>query len=242
MKRREQLKRKAQDVKQALAGTVSKAVRAARGERIRGGEGLGPDRGTLDQEEARLERAREQARKEARREARRERIKEAKAEEKKKVKRREKQRIEREQRSIVDALSDAMQTDFDGDGEVLAEEAGLQTEREARRDNRATAREIRETREMVETNRGRINRYHSRTQSPPPGQQPRRRRPPQGGQGKGSNRQAPRDTPDDLPPSPVEMAVEEFREREPRSFGMDNPGRAERDEDLPEFDVTGGLR
>lgn len=257
---RRELRDRAQDVKEALAGTVGKAARAAkRGvkagkERVSGGdgvggEGLGPDRGTMDQEEARLERARQEARREARKEAREERIQEEREE----VKEQEKERLQREQRSIVDSLATAMQTDFDGDGEVLAEEADLQTEQEAREDNVATARAIEETREDVAANRARIEGYHgpagtpepgaSQPGGPPPQQGPRPREAgPPAMRGPMETEQR-RDPPEaGLPESGLERAAEEFRRQQSQGPDPDAfDDREQRNSDLPDFDVSGGV-
>jgi hypothetical protein len=119
----------------------------------RDGEQLGPDRGTMDQEEARIERAKQEARKEAKRERTQERIEQAKKRERERVLSDEdsggivsqiSDTIEAATEAVddndgerTDDLKDAFASDFDGDGETLAEEFGLQSAGRADQEDQA---------------------------------------------------------------------------------------------------------
>jgi hypothetical protein len=115
-------------------------------------DNLGPDRGTMDQEEARIERAKAEARKEAKREKVQQRAEEARERERERVLNDEKSgggivssissAIETAAESVdtdgqvrSDDLSEAFSTDFDGDGETLANEFGLQSAQRAERED-----------------------------------------------------------------------------------------------------------
>jgi hypothetical protein len=111
--------------------------------RRRDGDDLGPDRGTMDQEQARIERAKQEARREAKRERTKQRAQEARQQERKRVlEGKDEQGLVSSLTSTIStaagAVSDgdnervddvrrAMSTDFDGDGQPLADELGLQS-------------------------------------------------------------------------------------------------------------------
>jgi len=118
----------------------------------RGDDNLGPDRGTMDQEEARIERAKAEARKEARREKVQQRAEAAREQERERVLNDEgggggivssiSSAIESAAESVdtdgqigTDDLGEAFATDFDGDGETLAAEFGLQSAQRADRED-----------------------------------------------------------------------------------------------------------
>jgi len=124
-----------------LSEIKDSAARLAR--RRRGDEDLGPNRGTMDQEQARIERAKQEARREAKRERTKQRAQEARQQERERVlEGKDEQGLVSSLTSTIataaDAVSDgdnertddvrrAMGTDFDGDGQPLADELGLQS-------------------------------------------------------------------------------------------------------------------
>lgn len=113
-----------------------------------GDDQLGPDRGTMDQLEARKERARMEARQAAKKEKREQEVNQAREQGREEVFGDSPGSVFGVIQSAVDAVDDgdreslddfatAMQTDFDGDGEPFGAEIGLQTELEAEQRQRA---------------------------------------------------------------------------------------------------------
>lgn len=132
-----------------------------------GGDNLGPDRGTMDQEKARIERARQEARREAKQEKRRQQVEQARESERERVLNDDgggvvssvTSAIQTAAESVddgdgvgVDDLSEAFGTDFDGDGEPFAQELGLQSAKRARVENQ----QIRGISRQADRNTGRI--------------------------------------------------------------------------------------
>jgi hypothetical protein len=154
-KSRKKLRQATSAVRESLAGTVETAKEKVSSTRS-GDDNLGPDRGTMDQLEAREERARKEARQEAAKEARQERLEEVRQQEKEQTKEEKLQELRREDMSTLERLGEALTVDYDGDGESLAGEVGLQTEEATRQDNQQTARAIANTRRGVINNRSAI--------------------------------------------------------------------------------------
>ena len=124
--------------------SLSDIKRRARSIASRRGDGdLGPNRGTMDQEQARIERAKQEARQEARRERTQQRVQEARQEERERVLEGKDEQglvssitstvataaaaVAENDGEGVDAVRRAMGTDFDGDGQPLADGLGLQS-------------------------------------------------------------------------------------------------------------------
>jgi len=174
-------------------------------------DNLGPDRGTMDQLEARKERARKEAREEAKKEARQERLKEEREKEKKQTKKEFKQNLDQEDRSTLKRLGQALTVDYDGDGESLAGEAGLQTEAESQRDNRRTAQAIADTRRGVINNRSAIEQVRDDMQAAH--SRDRRDFEPMGVGPSNQSRDEPAGPPEMEPRSGMVPTVEEFEEQ-----------------------------
>ena len=152
-KSRKKLREATSAVRESLAGTVETAKQKVSSSGLDRDDNLGPDRGTMDQLEARKERARMEAREEAKKEARQEQLQEVREQEKQEVK----QEFTQESTSTLKRLGEALTTDYDGDGESLAGEVGLQTEKATRRDNKQTAQAITDTRQAVAANRSMLD-------------------------------------------------------------------------------------
>lgn len=119
----------------------------------RNDDDLGPNRGTMDQEQARIERARQEARREARREKVQQRTQQARQDERERVLNDDGNEglfssVASTLSTATTAVSDgdddrlddvqrAMGTDFDGDGDALAGELGLQSARRADAEDRS---------------------------------------------------------------------------------------------------------
>jgi len=113
------------------------------------GDGLGPDRGTRDQLKARKERAKIEARKEAKREQRQEKVADAREKARKRAKRggvvgnvveaisSAADAVDDGDNERIDDIKTAMQSYFDGDGEDLAAEFGLQSQSRAQAENQS---------------------------------------------------------------------------------------------------------
>lgn len=115
-------------------------------------DGLGPDRGTMDQEQARIERAKQEARREARQERTRQRVQSAREAERERVLNGQDEQgllgsitstvadataaVADGDGERVDDVRRAMSTDFDGDGQPLADELGLQSSARADAEDR----------------------------------------------------------------------------------------------------------
>jgi hypothetical protein len=166
-KSRKKLREATSAVRESLAGTVETAKQKVSSSGLDRDDNLGPDRGTMDQLEARKERARMEAREEAKKEARQEQLQEVREQEKQEAK----QDFAKESTSTLKRLGEALTTDYDGDGESLAGEVGLQTEKATRRDNKQTAQAITDTRQAVAANQSMLEQVredmqqaHSRSQ------------------------------------------------------------------------------
>lgn len=155
-KSRKKLRKATSAVRESLAGTVETAKQKVSSSGLDRDDNLGPDRGTMDQLEARKERARMEAREEAAKEARQERLQEVRENEKEQTKQEKLQELRNEDTSTLRRLGEALTVDYDGDGESLAGEVGLQTEEATRQDNQQTARAIANTRRGVMKNRSAI--------------------------------------------------------------------------------------
>jgi hypothetical protein len=127
--------------------TFDQIRRRARSIASRRDDNLGPDRGTMDQEQARIERAKQEARRKAKRERVQQRAQQARQEERQRVLNGDDDRgllssitstvstaanaVSDNDGETVDDVRRAMGTDFDGDGQPLADELGLQSARRA---------------------------------------------------------------------------------------------------------------
>ena len=133
--------------------TFDQIRRRARSIASRRDDNLGSDRGTMDQEQARIERAKQEARREAKRERVQQRTQQARQEERQRVLNGDDDdrgllsSITSTVSTAADAVADndgenvddvrrAMGTDFDGDGQPLADELGLQSARRADAEDR----------------------------------------------------------------------------------------------------------
>jgi len=130
-------------------------------------ENLGPDRGTMDQEQARIERARQEARQEAERKRVQQRVDEARENARENVLTEEQSitsrvtdalqsaanAVDDGDDEVLDDLGTAFQTDFDGDGEPFSAELGLQGNQRAQAENQA----IESLEQEVSANRGDID-------------------------------------------------------------------------------------
>jgi hypothetical protein len=166
MSRLSEIKERAQQLKQQVQN---------RGDE----QNLGPDRGTMDQEQARIERARQEARKEAERERVKERVQEEREQTKEQVKEGKDPSDDSIGSRIVETISTAaeavddgdneqlddvnraMQSDFDGDGEALGAELGFQTQSRAQEENQA----LTQLGQRVDDNRDDINSLNRGSQS-----------------------------------------------------------------------------
>jgi hypothetical protein len=149
-------------------GRLSKLKRRAAQIANRDDDNLGPDRGTRDQQKARIKRAKQEARREAKQQKVKERAEQARDQERERVLNDEEGGIVSSIATAVETaaenvdtdgtvgandLSEAFGTDFDDDGEPFAEEIGLQSAQRGRREDQM----LQGLSQQVDRNSGRID-------------------------------------------------------------------------------------